>query len=109
MENHYDGIFLQGTNHSNSTTLGNLKNWKVNMHRIFRNKTLGYGIGTFLPNTTKNVFRQDLINQDLEMVWIELEINAKRVPIVNIIFHQTRLNKYMYLKDFLKTGETRQL
>ena len=84
MENHYDGIFLQDTNYNNSTTLGNFKYWKVNMYTIFKNNTLGYGVGTFLPITTKNVFRQDLINLDLEMVWTELEINAKRVLIGNI-------------------------
>ena len=53
------------------------------MHMIFKNKTLEYGVGTFLPNTAKNVFRQDLINQDLEMLWTELEINGKRV--LNIV------------------------
>ena len=68
---------MQETNPNNSTTLGNFKNWKVNMHTIFKNKTLGYGVGTILPNTIKNFFRHDLINQDLEMVWTELEINAK--------------------------------
>ena len=26
------------------------------MHMIFKNKTLGYGVGTFLPNTTKKYF-----------------------------------------------------
>ena len=52
------------------------------MHTIFKNETL-YVVGTFLPNTTKNVFGQDLINQSFGMVWIELEINAKRVFIGN--------------------------
>ena len=54
------------------------------MHTIFKNKTLGYGVGIFVPNVTKNVFRQDLINQDLEMVCTVLEINAKGVLIGNI-------------------------
>ena len=54
------------------------------MHTIFKNKTLGYGVGIFVPNATKNVFRQDLINQDLEMVCTVLEINAKGVLIGNI-------------------------
>ena len=54
MENLYDGIFQQETNQNNSTILENFRNWKVNMHTIFKNKTLGYGVGTFLPNTTKN-------------------------------------------------------
>ena len=84
MENHYHGIFLQETNHNSSTTLGNFKNWKMNMHMIFKNNALGYGFLRFLPNTTKSVFRQNMINQDLEMVWTELKINAKRVLIGNI-------------------------
>ena len=83
MESHYRGIFLQETN-SSSTTLGNFKNWKVNMHMTFKKNALGYGFLRFLPNTTKNLFRQDLINQDLEMVWTELKINAKRLLIGNI-------------------------
>ena len=55
MENCCNGIFLQKTNHNNSLTLGNFKNWKGNMHTIFKNKTSGYGAETFPPNTTKNV------------------------------------------------------
>ena len=58
---------------------------------IFKNKTLGYGVGTFPPNTTKNVFRQDLIDQDLEMVWTELEINVKRVLIGNICIPRNKI------------------
>ena len=54
------------------------------MHTIFKNKILGLDVRTFLPNSNNNIFRQDLINQYLEMVWTELEINAKRVLIVNI-------------------------
>ena len=27
------------------------------MYAIFKNKTLRYGVGTFFPNTTKNVFK----------------------------------------------------
>ena len=102
MENRYDGIFLQETNHNNSMTLSNFKNWKVNMHTIFKNKTLGYGVGTFLPNTTKNVFRQDLINQDLEMVWTELEINARRVLIGNIYIPPSKIEQIHVLDRFLE-------
>ena len=53
-----NGILLQEPNHNNSTDLQNFKNWKVNMYAIFKNKTLGYIVGMFLPNTTKNVFKQ---------------------------------------------------
>ena len=63
----YHPSFLQETNHNSSMTLGNFKNWKVDMYTKFKNKTLGYCVETFLPNTTKNNFRQDLIKQDLKM------------------------------------------
>ena len=96
MENHYNGIFLQETNYNNSTTLGNFKNWKVNMHTIFKNKTFGYGVGKFLTNTTKNVFRKDLINQT------ELEINAKRVLIRNIYIPQYKIEQIHVLDKFLE-------
>ena len=33
------------------------------------------------------------------MVWTELEINAKRVLIGNILFHPTRLDKYNHVLD----------
>ena len=102
MENRYDGIFLQETNHNNSTTLENFKSCKVNMHAIFQNKTLGYGVETFLPNTTKNVFRQDLINQDLEMVCADLETNAKRVLIGNIYIPPNKIEQIHVLDRFLE-------
>ena len=47
MENYYDGIFLQETNQNNCRTLENFENWKVNMHALFKNKTLGYVARTF--------------------------------------------------------------
>ena len=40
MENHFDGTFLEKTNRNNSSTLGNFKNRKVNMHTTFINKIL---------------------------------------------------------------------
>ena len=72
------------------------------MHTYFKNKTLGYGVGTFLPSTTKNVFRQDLINQDLEMVWTELEINARRVLIGNIYIPPNKMEQIHVLDRFLE-------
>ena len=53
MENHFDRIFLEEISHNNSTTLGKFKNWKVSIHSIFKKKTSGYGVGAFLPNTTR--------------------------------------------------------
>ena len=38
------------------------------MHAIFDQKTLGYGVGTLIPYNMKNIFRDDLIRNDLEIV-----------------------------------------
>ena len=105
MENHCGEIFLQETNHNNSMTLGNFKNWTVNMHTVFENKTLEYDVRTFLPNINKNVFRQDLINQDLEMVWTGLGINAKRALIIgNTYIPPNKIEQLDVLNRFLEAG-----
>ena len=59
-------------------------------------------VGTLLPNTTKNVFRQDLINQGLEMVWTELEINTRRVLIGNIYIPPNKIEQIHVLDRFLE-------
>ena len=52
----------------------------------------------------------DVINQDVEMVWNELEVNAKRVLIGNIYISPNKiLSKYVYLTDFWKTRDIKQL
>ena len=38
------------------------------MHTFFKNKSLGFGVGTLLPPSVKNVFRDDLIRDDLDIV-----------------------------------------
>ena len=100
---------MQKNNHKNSTALGNFKNLKVSTQRIFKNKTLGYGVGTILPNTTKYVFRQDLINQDLEMDRTELEINAKRVLIGNIYIPSKMIEQIHVLDRFLDNQEDKAI
>ena len=79
------------------------------MHKIFKNKTLGYGVGTILPNTTNYVFRQDLINQDLEMVSTELEINGKRVLIGNIYIPSNMIEQIHVLDRFLDNQEVKAI
>ena len=79
------------------------------MHKIFKNKTLGYGVGTILPNTTIYVFRQDLINQDLEMVSTELEINGKRVLIGNIYIPSNMIEQIHVLDRFLDNQEVKAI
>ena len=51
------------------------------MHTILDQKTLGYGVSTLLPYNMKKVFQDDLIRNDLEIVWNEIHIEGKRVLI----------------------------
>ena len=84
LNNSCNGIFLQETNHKEGNYIENFKSWKMKMHTIFDQKTLGYGVGTLLPYNMQNVFRNDLIRNDLEMVWIKIHIEGKKVVIGNM-------------------------
>ena len=66
-ENNYDGIFLQETNYPDWHTL------------------VGAGVGRLIPISTKNVFRDDYINNDLEIIWNEINIQNKDI-IIGIIY-----------------------
>ena len=66
-ENNYDGIFLQETNYTDWHTL------------------VGAGVGRLIPISTKNVFRDDYINNDLEIIWNEINIQNKDI-IIGIIY-----------------------
>ena len=79
----YDAIFLQETNYTEGKTLGNFKHWKTKTYTKNKNKTMGFGVGTFVSNCIKNVFRDD-INTDLELIWNEMQIKGKTVLIGNI-------------------------
>ena len=83
-ENNYDGIFLQETNYTENKPLGDFKHWKSKMHTIYKNKNAGFGVGTLIPMNTKNVFRDDLTNDDLELIWNQMYIGNKEVLIGNI-------------------------
>ena len=54
------------------------------MHAIFDQKTLGCGVGTLIPYNMQNIFRDDLIRNDLEIVWNETHIEGKKVFIRNV-------------------------
>ena len=47
------------------------------------NKTMGFGVGTRIPNDIKNVFR-DFSNDSLELLWNEIEIQGQQVLIGNV-------------------------
>ena len=109
VENHYGGIFLQETNHRTDTLLGNFKTWKVNMHTIHEDKTMGYGVGSLFPNCTKNVYQEDLITKNLEMVWSELEINGKKVLIGNIYAPPKNIEQLHEVDKFLEKQKEENL
>ena len=79
LENNYSAIFLQETSYKEGNSLGNFKHWKVRMHTIFKDKNLGFGVETLIPPSVKNVFRDDLIRDDLEIVWNEIKTEGEKV------------------------------
>ena len=78
--NNYNAIFLQETDHKEDKV--SFRNFKTRVHTIHKNKTQGYGVGTFIREDTKNIFRDDMITNKLECIWNELYINKKPVLIV---------------------------
>ena len=48
------------------------------MHTVFKDKSLGFGVGTLIPPSVKNVFRDDLIRDDLEIVWNEIKTEGEK-------------------------------
>ena len=84
LENNYNAIFLQETNYKEGNLLGNFMHWKVRMHTIFKNKSLGIGVGTLLTSDVKNVFKDDLIRDDLEIAWNEIKTEGEKVLVGNI-------------------------
>ena len=84
LENNYSAIFLQETKYKEGNLLGNFKHWNVRMHTFFKSKSLGFGVGTLLPPSVKNVFRDYLIRDDLEIVWNEIKTEELNVLVGNI-------------------------
>ena len=82
-EHNYDAIFLQETNFTQNKTLGPFKHWKNKMFTHYKEKAMGFGVGTLIPNDIKNVFR-DFSNDSLELLWNEIEIQGQQVLIGNV-------------------------
>ena len=53
------------------------------MFTHYKEKTMGFGVGTLTPNDI-NVFREDLSNDSLELLWNETEIQGQKVLIGNL-------------------------
>ena len=65
-EHNYDAIFLQKTNFTQNKTLGPFKHRKNKMSTHYKEKTMGFEVGTLIPNDIKNVFREDFSSDSLE-------------------------------------------
>ena len=54
------------------------------MFTHYKEKTMGFGVDTLTPNDINNVFREDLSNDSLELLWNETEIQGQKVLIGNL-------------------------
>ena len=52
-EHNCDAIFLQETNFTQNKTLGPFKHWKNKMLTHYKEKTMGFGVGTLFPMILK--------------------------------------------------------
>ena len=96
-ENNYNGIFLQETNYTGEKALGNLKHWKSQMHT-----NAGFGVGTLTPIPPKNVFRDNYINNDLEIIWNEMYFQNKDILIGNMYITPGNKNQQKILDKGLE-------
>ena len=101
-ENNYEGIFVQQTNYTAEKTLGKFKHSKTNMHTIYKNKNRGFGVGTLIPRSVKNAFKDDIKNGNLESVWSEMKIEEKIVLIGNIYITPVNENQLHRLDNELE-------
>ena len=85
-----DVIFLQETNFKQNKTLGPFKHRKNKMFTHYKEKTMGFRVGTLIPNDIKNVFREDFSNDSLELLWNEIEIQGQQVFIGNVYIPRCR-------------------
>ena len=108
-ENKYDAIFLQETNHIEDKSLGIFKNWKRKIHTTYTNKPTGFGVGTFIAPQQKNVFRNDLLSNKIEMIWNEMEINNKKTLIGNIYIPPGDINQLHALDQELEKHRDKNL
>ena len=77
----YDAIFLL---EYEGKSLAYFKHWKTRTFTNFRNKAMGFGIGTLVLSAQKNVFRDDLSRKDLEIIWNEIQIQGGKSYVGNI-------------------------
>ena len=84
---HYENIFqpdiicLQET--WTKEKVISFKDWSCRNRTIYNNKQSGYGVATFVHPKLKNVFREDLYNDDIEAIWNEFEFNNETITLGN--------------------------
>ena len=74
-QSNYDIIALQEINSKKIPI--SFKNWKTKSYTTILDIKLGYGVVTVIKSNTKNVFRDDLLNNKLEAVWNLLANNRQ--------------------------------
>ena len=79
------------------------------MPTIYRNKNSGFGVGTLIPISVKNVFRDDLTNDNLESVLSEMKIEGKVVLIGNIYIAPGNENQLHRLDNELEQHKDKSI
>ena len=79
------------------------------MHAIYRNKNSGFGVATLIPTSVKNVFRDNLTNDNLELVCSEMKIEGKVVLIGNIYITPRNENQLHCLDNELEQHKDKSI
>ena len=79
------------------------------MPTIYRNENSGFGVLTLIPTSVKNVFRDDLTNDNVESVWSEMKIKGKVVLIGNIYIAPVNENQLHSLDNQLEQHKDKSI
>lgn len=73
------------------------------MQTIFKTKSLGFGVGTFLLPSLKNNFRDGFISDNLVIVWIEIKTEGEKVLVGNMYVPPRNEEQLHTLDKFLES------
>ena len=79
------------------------------MFTHYKEKIMGFGVSTLIPNDIKNVFREDLSNDSLERLWNEIEIQGQKVLIGNLYIPPNMESHLHLLNKELKKHKGKKL
>ena len=79
------------------------------MFTHYKEKIMGFGVGTLIPNDIKNVFREDLSNVSLEPLWNEIEIQGQKVLIGNLYISPNMESHLHLLNKELKKHKEKKI